>query len=119
MIVGLDHVHIMCGDVEEVAKYFIDVFSGQIINRGETRGAPVIRLNVQGVKVFLMGTYPKSAVLEVGKGRRGLDHFGLQVKDLDQTAAELKRRGARFSVEPRPSPTGRRSLSSRGRKEFA
>ena len=31
----------------------------------------------------------------------GLDHFGLRVDDMDAAVAELKRRGAHFSVEPR------------------
>ncbi len=31
----------------------------------------------------------------------GLDHFGLRIDNLDAAAAELKRRGAEFTVEPR------------------
>jgi catechol 2,3-dioxygenase-like lactoylglutathione lyase family enzyme len=30
----------------------------------------------------------------------GEEHFGLKVKDLEATAAELKQRGVHFSVEP-------------------
>lgn len=29
MITGLDHVHVICGDVEEAVKYFKKVFEGQ------------------------------------------------------------------------------------------
>ena len=31
----------------------------------------------------------------------GLDHFGFRVDNLDETAEELKRRGAEIVVEPR------------------
>ena len=31
----------------------------------------------------------------------GLDHFGLRVESLDEAAAELKRLGAEFTLEPR------------------
>ena len=30
----------------------------------------------------------------------GLDHFGLQVDDIDQAASELKAKGAEFVAEP-------------------
>ena len=33
--------------------------------------------------------------------KQGLDHFGLRVDDMDEAVAELKRRGAQFTLEPR------------------
>ena len=68
MIDGLDHLHILCGDVEKSVRYFEEVFGGEVESRGELRGFPMIRMNVKGVFVNLMGTDPKAAALEVGKG---------------------------------------------------
>ena len=63
MISGLDHVHILCGDVEASVKYFEDIFEGKVESRGESRGFPMIRIDVKGVPINLMGTDPKAGVL--------------------------------------------------------
>ena len=106
MINGLDHVHIMCGDVEKSVKYFEDVFGGKVESRGELRGFPMIRMDVKGVFVNLMGTDPKAMALEAGKGSRGLDHFGFNVKGLEKTVEDLKKKGAKISAGPGVTPAG-------------
>ncbi|MGA2959247.1 MAG: VOC family protein [Thermodesulfobacteriota bacterium] len=106
MIDGLDHVHILCGDVAKSVRYFEEVFGGRVESRGELRGFPMIRMDVKGVFLNLMGTDPKAAALEVGKGSRGLDHFGFKVKDLEKTVEDLKKKGARISAGPGVTPAG-------------
>jgi predicted enzyme related to lactoylglutathione lyase len=61
---------------------------------------------VKGVFVNLMGTDPKAMALEVGKGSRGLDHFGFRVKELEKTLEDLKKRGAKVSAGPVMTPAG-------------
>jgi len=106
MIDGLDHLHILCGDVEKSVRYFEKVFGGEVESRGELRGFPMIRMNVKGVFVNLMGTDPKAAALEVGKGAHGLDHFGFRVRGLEKTVEELKKNGAKISAGPGVTPAG-------------
>ena len=106
MINGLDHVHILCGDVEKSVKYFEDVFGGKVESRGELRGFPMIRMDVKGVFINLMGTDPKAMALEAGKGSRGLDHFGFTVKGLEKTVEDLKKKGAKISAGPGVTPAG-------------
>ena len=106
MINGLDHVHIMCGDVEKSVRYFEDVFGGEVESRGELRGFPMIRMDVIGVFINLMGTDPKAMALEAGKGSRGLDHFGFNVKGLEKTVEDLKKKGAKISAGPGVTPAG-------------
>lgn len=106
MITGLDHVHLMCGDVEKAVKYFEEVFEGKIESRGELRGQPMVRLCAYGIPINIMGTDPKAGMLVAGKGSRGLDHFGFQVKDLEKTVEELKKRGAQFGIGPSVTATG-------------
>ena len=106
MIAGLDHVHIMCGDVGKSVKYFEDVFGGKVESRGELRGFPMIRMEVKGVFINLMGTDPKAGMLEPGKGSRGMDHFGFTVKNLEQTVEDLKKKGAKVSAGPNVSAAG-------------
>jgi catechol 2,3-dioxygenase-like lactoylglutathione lyase family enzyme len=98
MITGLDHIHYICGDVEAAVKYFKNVFEAKETSRGEIRGLPVVRVNVNGAIIALMGTAPGSSELVPGKGSRGLDHIGFTVKDLDKTVEDLKKRGVKIGV---------------------
>lgn len=40
MITGLDHIHIICGNMEEAVQYFEKVFDGRVVSRSEMRGFP-------------------------------------------------------------------------------
>ncbi|MGB9699761.1 MAG: VOC family protein [Thermodesulfobacteriota bacterium] len=106
MIIGLDHVHIISGNVEEMIKYFERVFEGRVLSRGESRGFPLVRMDVYGAPISILGTEPGTGQLEPGKGLRGLDHFGFKVKNLEETVADLKSKGAKFTIEPTITPSG-------------
>ncbi len=106
MIDGFDHVHFICGDAEAAGKYFETFFGGKIFFRGEMGGLPVVRLDLHGVNVFIFGAQPGQGQFEVRKGMRGLEHIGLKVKDLARAVEELKKKGAKFSVEPSVTPAG-------------
>ena len=99
MINGLDHVHIMCGDLQKAVGYFEDLFGGKVEARTELRGFPMVRVNVHGVHVNLHKTDSKAAPFEPGKATPGLDHFGFLVKDLEKEVENLKKKGGRFSVD--------------------
>lgn len=99
MIEGLDHLHMICGNVEEGVQYFEKMFDGRVVSRGEIRGLPAIRVDVKGILVTVMGTAAGTGQLIPGKGSRGLDHFGFRVKDLVKTVEDLKKRGATFGVD--------------------
>ena len=99
MINGLDHVHIMCVDLEKAVRYFEDLFGGAVESRTELRGSPMVRMHVQGVHVNLHKTDSKSAAFVPGKATPGLDHFGFLVKDLEKEVENLKKKGGRFSVD--------------------
>ena len=106
MITGLDHVHVICQDVEEAVQYFKSVFEGQEVSRGEVRGLPMVRVEVQGVPLNLMGTDPGAGRLIPGKGSRGLDHFGFKVRDMEKTIADLQKKGARVTLGPSVTSAG-------------
>ena len=106
MITGFDHVHFLCEDVEKSVKYFEDFFDAKILSKGAARGFPVVRMDVKGSMVIVMGADPKAPALEVGKGNRGLDHFGVRVVDLENTVADLKKKGGTISVEPTVTADG-------------
>jgi catechol 2,3-dioxygenase-like lactoylglutathione lyase family enzyme len=106
MIDGFDHVHLICGDAEAAGKYFETFLGGKIFFRGEMGGLPVVRMDLYGVNFFIFGSKAGQEQFEPRKGLRGLDHIGFKVKDLAKAAVDLKRKGAKFSVEPSVTPAG-------------
>ena len=106
MITGLDHIHYVSNNMEEMVKYFADIFGAKEISRGEARGYPMIRMNVFGVTISFLGTDPGAGQLEPGKGLRGLDHIGFKVKNMDAALAELKKKGVQVLLGPNVTPAG-------------
>jgi len=106
MITGIDHIHYVSNNMEEMTKYFKDIFGAKEISRGEARGYPLIRMDVFGVTISFLGTDPGAGQLESGKGLRGLDHIGFKVRNLDATLEELKKRGVKILLGPNVTPAG-------------
>ena len=106
MITGLDHAHFFCGDVEKTAKYFAQVFEGKEISRNELRGFSVVRVDVKGTTLALMGTDPKEVHFDAGKGKGGLDHIGFKVKEIESTVKSLQAKGAEVEIPVTTTPYG-------------
>ena len=94
-----DHIHLRTRDPEAAAEYYSRVFGAKVLRSVQTDGQSRIDLDIGGVILFLavVGEDVQEAPSEQ---YMGLDHFGLRVDDIEAAAAELKRRGAEFSVEP-------------------
>lgn len=95
-----DHVHIYCKDLAASERWFVEGLGAEVVSRSEGRGTTTVFLNLGGGRVILRGAYEGEEMLPAGPVRHGTDHLGLEVTDLDATAAELKRRGVRFVEEP-------------------
>lgn len=106
MIIGLDHLHIYCGDLEKTAVFFRDVLGGKEISREKRPNTTLIRMNVQGVPIALMSVLPDSGQLDPGKGKRGLDHLGFMVKDIESTLEAMKKKGVQITQELTVMPSG-------------
>ena len=100
-IYRFEHVHILSRDPQAVAQYFHKMFDAKIIDGVEADGKPRVEVEMNGLLIFIFPVYPEENLPAAPAGRYiGLDHFGLRVDNLDETAAELKRRGVEFVVEP-------------------
>lgn len=96
-----DHVHILSKNPKAVADYFKRVFDAEVLETVQSDGKSRIDVDLNGLMIFLFEVAPHEELPASPPGRYlGLDHFGLKVKNLDEAAAELKRRGAEFVVEP-------------------
>jgi lactoylglutathione lyase len=95
-----DHIHLRTTDPEAMAAWFEKMLGAEII-RTMQQGAPRIDLKLGGADIFIMpvkdgdGTHAAPTI-----PYRGLDHFGLAVSGIDTIAAELKAKGAEFTMEP-------------------
>jgi lactoylglutathione lyase len=109
-----DHIHLRSPDPEATAAWFERMLGAQVI-RSTVEGKPRIDLKLGGADVFIMPVAPGDKVnAPPVTPYQGLDHFGLAVRDVDAVAAELKARGAEFSMEPRTIRAGLRICFLRG-----
>ena len=95
-----DHIHLRSPNPEATAQYYEKMFGAEIL-RTMQEGKPRIDLKLGGANIFILDVSrdPK-AVAGPAHPHQGLDHFGLEVKNIDAVCAELKSKGAVFSREP-------------------
>jgi lactoylglutathione lyase len=109
-----DHIHLRSPDPEATAAWFERMLGAQVI-RSTVEGKPRIDLKLGGADVFIMPVAPSDKVnAPPVTPYQGLDHFGLAVRDVDAVAAELKAKGAEFTMEPRTIRAGLRICFLRG-----
>jgi catechol 2,3-dioxygenase-like lactoylglutathione lyase family enzyme len=97
-----DHIHLRTRDPQGMAEYFHRVFDAKVIESVQSDGRPRVDLDIDGLIVFIA---PVAADAQITASPPdpylGLDHFGFRVDNVDETVAELKRRGAEIVDEPR------------------
>ena len=109
-----DHIHLRSPDPEATAAWFERMLGAQVI-RSTVEGRPRIDLKLGGANVFIMPVAPGDPVNPPPVTPcQGLDHFGLAVSGVDVVAAELKAKGAVFTMEPRTIRPGLRICFLRG-----
>jgi len=95
-----DHIHLRTPDAEATAQWFERIFGAQVL-RSTVAGKPRIDIKLGGANIFLA---PVAAGDKVNPPPatpyQGLDHFGLAVSGLDVIAADLKKKGVEFTMEP-------------------
>ena len=100
-----DHVHLRSPDPEATAQWFERMLGAQVI-RTPQDGTQRIDVKLGGANIFIAPVAAGDGVnAPPATPYQGLDHFGLSVTGIDQVAAELKAKGAEFTMEPRvPRP---------------
>ena len=109
-----DHIHLRSPNPEATAAFYERMFGAEVI-RTTQQGKPRIDMKIGGADVFI------APVLPDGKTNpppvtpyQGLDHFGLSVTGIDAIVAELKAKGAEFTLEPTDIRPGVRIAFLRG-----
>jgi lactoylglutathione lyase len=97
-----DHMHLRSHDPKATAQYYHRMFDARIIESVQSDGRPRIDLDLNGLTIFIAQVPPEAELPSApAEPYLGLDHFGLRVDNMEEAAAELKRRGAVFMLEPR------------------
>ena len=109
----LDHVHIVSKDVDEMSSFFQRLFLAEVLSYDENlKGAPNTVLEFGGLRVFIRGVRPEEVPDAFSPELvQGLDHFGLEVENVQESANVLRSRGANFLVEPEASGVGGRMIA--------
>ncbi len=114
MAAAVPNIHLRSPDPEATAAWFERMLGAQVI-RSMQQGKPRIDLKLGGADVFIMPVVPGDGVNPApATPYQGLDHFGLSVTGIDAVAAELKAKGAEFTMEPRTIRPGIRVCFLRG-----
>ena len=109
------HIHLLSRDPRATAQYYQRIFGAKVIESVQSNGKPRIDLDMHGLPIFILPVPPEDPTPPGPPAPYlGLDHFGFLVDNLDEAAAELKRRGAEFFMEPRTARPGVRIAYVRG-----
>jgi lactoylglutathione lyase len=109
-----DHIHLRSPDPEATAKYYETMFGAEVL-RTVQQGKPRIDLKLGGANIFIAPVAPDSGVNPPPvTPYQGLDHFGLSVSGIDEIVAELKAKGAVFTMAPTTIRPGVRIAFLRG-----
>jgi catechol 2,3-dioxygenase-like lactoylglutathione lyase family enzyme len=90
-----DHVHLNSADVKAATDFYIEKFGGKKAGEIEVAGRNIVIVDFDGTRLLI---YDKAPIAPPAGS--SVDHIGFRVADLDAAAAELKRKGAEFLVEP-------------------
>ena len=115
-----DHVHLRSPDPEATARFYERMFGAEVLKSVQSDGRERVDMRLGGV-MFFIAQVPQDAGL-AGKPEGsfvGLDHIGLRVGAIDDVVAELKRKGAEFTMEPRTIRPGVRIAFMKGPQDVS
>ena len=110
-----DHVHLRSPDPDATAAWYHRMFGAEVIKSVMSNGIGRTDMRLGGVMMFIAQVAGEASLSEKADGTYvGLDHIGLRVNHIDDVVAELKGKGAEFTVEPKTIRPGVRIAFLRG-----
>ena len=109
-----DHIHLRSPEPEETARFYERMVGAKII-RTMQEGRERLDLDLGGQAIFIAPVLPDGKTAEPPRSPyQGLDHIGLTVSGIDAVTADLKAKGAEFTMEPTTIRPGTRIAFLRG-----
>jgi catechol 2,3-dioxygenase-like lactoylglutathione lyase family enzyme len=110
-----DHVHLRSPDPDDTARYYERMFGAKIIKSVMSNGIERTDIELGGAMFFIAQVPSDAPLSDKSEGSYvGLDHLGLRVRNIDAVCAELKAKGAEFTVEPKTIRPGVRIAFVKG-----
>ena len=94
-----DHLHLRSVDPERTAAFFSEMFGATETQRVRSGASLRIILDLGGLVLFVEEV-PGGTSAPPEPPFLGVEHIGLAVTGFDEVIAELRRKGATFSMEP-------------------
>ena len=114
-----DHIHLRSPDPEATAAYYERMFDAEVI-RSMKGDKPRVDVKLGGQMVFIAPVGPDDGTADAPQQpHMGLEHLGLIVTGIDDVAAELKAKGAEFTMEPTTIRPGTRIAFLRGPEDVS
>lgn len=114
-----DHIHLRSPQPEETARFYERMFGAKII-RIMQEGRERLDLELGGQAIFIAPVPPDGKTAAPPRSPyQGLDHIGLTVSGIDAVVADLKARGAEFTMEPTTIRPGVRIAFLRGPEDVS
>jgi catechol 2,3-dioxygenase-like lactoylglutathione lyase family enzyme len=101
MAYTLDHLHMVCRNLEQVIEFFTGNFEAQLVGIKKFEGVNGATINLGGFKINLRALKENEELAEAGRGVHGYHHIGIGVDDLDTEYERLSGKGYQFSVPPK------------------
>jgi lactoylglutathione lyase len=95
-----DHIHLRSRNPDETAKYYVRMFGAEMLDSAYTDGEKRIAFVLCGLNFFIAPVRSQKVADGPVAPNLGIDHLSFGVKDVDKVAAELKQKGAKFTMEP-------------------
>ena len=102
-----DHIHLRSREPMDTARYFNQMFGAEIKESIQSDGQSRVDIDINGLIIFIAKAEESTPAAPVDP-YVGLDHFGRRVENLAAAAADLKAKGAEFSMEPKDLRPGLR-----------
>ena len=105
----IDHIHLVSGDATAAAKWYSEVFGAKIIPTAKfPDGRDRAEVDMGGVRLLIRSPRDdKQTGKDSPKSRRGLEHFGLKVDNMEAAVAHIKSKGVEVFDGPKVSmPSG-------------
>jgi catechol 2,3-dioxygenase-like lactoylglutathione lyase family enzyme len=114
-----DHIHLRSPDPEATAAFYERMFGATIL-RSMQDDKPRLDLDLCGQTVFIFRVAPDDDTAAAPRSPYlGLDHLGLSVSGIDAVVADLKGKGAAFTMEPTTVRPGVRIAFLRGPEDVS
>lgn len=102
-----DHVHLYADDVEATAAWYARVFGARVVRSRQSDGRPRVDLELEGLALYLGDATKLRQSLgqtlhdAAPSPHLGVDHFGLDVDDVEAAAVDLRAKGATITMGPK------------------